>query len=145
MIKKILLLLIMCVIVGTPTLAQKSTEEVVENKANRVYIFTATWCSYCKYMKAFLEDPKIVEELKKYDAVVYIDIDKYPQVREDWKVKTIPDFFIVQSINEKELKTLYRWQPPRNWNRNEAKTKKYLLETFQKFSVVSKKRLDSQP
>jgi len=129
MFKKIFLLCGVGIITVLP-IARENTEE----EAVRIYIFTANWCKYCTILKKYIADEDIQKVLSKYDAVVEVDIDKFPETKRDWDIKGIPDFFIVTSKDNVNIKTIYRWKPPRNWANNEVRTKKYLLEIFEKYA-----------
>jgi hypothetical protein len=60
-----------------------------DQKRDVLVIFTADWCKYCQIMH---DDMK--KNLGDVDNLVvcYVDFDAYPELVEEHKVKTIPDY-----------------------------------------------------
>jgi thioredoxin-related protein len=67
-------------------------------------IFTAPWCKYCSIMKKDLEEDQGLLDNK---IVCYIDFDNNPDLVKTYKVKTIPDYFILKNKVEIKRKVGY--------------------------------------
>ncbi len=54
--------------------------------------FTADWCNPCKKVRP------IVEELKREEAisVIYVDVDDNIELCENYEIKSIPTFLILE-------------------------------------------------
>lgn len=62
-------------------------------------IFTADWCGACKVMKKDIQrHPEVVENY----VVCLIDYDTNQDLVKEYKVKTIPDYFVLK--NKQEIK-----------------------------------------
>jgi thiol:disulfide interchange protein len=67
-------------------------------------IFTADWCVFCKNMeKDIIETPSIVND----KIVCYINMDNNPELVKEYRVKTIPDYFILRNKIELTRKVGY--------------------------------------
>jgi thioredoxin-related protein len=62
-------------------------------------IFTAPWCKYCSIMKKDLQEDQGLLDNK---IVCYIDFNNNPDLVKTYRVKTIPDYFILK--NKVEIK-----------------------------------------
>ncbi|MGY5139671.1 thioredoxin family protein [Mycoplasmopsis gallinarum] len=73
--------------------ATEYLETVVPKKDDHVLVFHATWCGPCKMFKHTLD------ELSEKDNVnVYrIDIDKNIELAKEYKVNSIPHWFIIKN------------------------------------------------
>jgi thioredoxin-related protein len=76
-------------------------------------VFSADWCKYCKIMKKDIE-----QNLSDFDSYIicYIDNEKREDLVKKYRVKTIPDYFILKKNIEIKRKvgysnypTLTRW------------------------------------
>ena len=73
---------------------QKSTGEPMA-----LYFYT-TWCPYCKrFQKNILNVPKVQAGLQ--DALkVQIDVEKSPEVSDEYGITSFPHFFVVSSAGD---------------------------------------------
>jgi thioredoxin-related protein len=67
-------------------------------------IFTASWCKYCSIMKKDLEEDQGLLDNK---IVCYVDFDSNPDLVKTYRVKTIPDYFILKNKIEIKRKVGY--------------------------------------
>lgn len=75
-----------------------------ETKQDVLAVFTADWCKYCSVMKKDIQDDqKIVDDM----IICYIDVDKNPDLKKEYKVKTIPDYMIIRKRVELKRKVGY--------------------------------------
>ena len=77
--------------------------------------FGATWCGPCGQFKQTLHEPDIAKLLVQYNNY-YVDIDKHPDLKSEYKIKSIPTVIIIEEkiVNGKEVETvLYRATYPR--------------------------------
>ena len=57
--------------------------------------FWATWCAPCKRLKKeTLEDPEVSKLLEQVE-MVFVDLDKIPELAAAYGVKSIPDVFFI--------------------------------------------------
>jgi len=78
--------------------------------------FDAKWCEPCKSLESkIVADPEFCSIFKKYRGFVKIDIDKFPSLKEKYKVTTIPHYIVV-NVSETDGKistdVVARWSPP---------------------------------
>lgn len=73
----------------------------LEDKKVFVY-FGANWCSYCVKMEKSIKDSKFFENSDDY-IFLKIDIDKNPDLKNKFKVGSIPDYLIMD-YKEKIIK-----------------------------------------
>ena len=77
-----ILTFLLFVIASSQAIAQKSTEEVLNetfSKAqledkNVLVIFHASWCSWCKKMEKQLKDPQISESIEDIFVIAYLTV-----------------------------------------------------------------------
>ena len=59
--------------------------------------FWAEWCVPCKRLKSVtMADPKVAKALEGVE-VVFVDLDKHPELAKAYAVKSIPDVFFVSA------------------------------------------------
>ena len=68
--------------------------------------FTATWCGPCKQMK-----PGVEALTRKGFPIKAIDIDKFPQVAEKYKVTGVPAFIVIEPGTGRPLAKTEGFQP----------------------------------
>ncbi len=67
-------------------------------------IFTANWCDYCNQMKKDLEYCQELEGM----ILCFVNIDKNPELKQEYKVRSIPDYFLLKDkIEIKRQKGYY--------------------------------------
>lgn len=69
-----------------------------QSKKPILVIFTAQWCKNCIIMKDDILQHKVGNDM----IIAYIDIDNHKDVAKEYRVRSIPDYFIMQ--NNIELK-----------------------------------------
>lgn len=57
-------------------------------------IFTADWCKYCNIMK---NDLKELDNELKDKIVCFVDVDKNSYIKQEYRVGSIPDYFILKN------------------------------------------------
>lgn len=78
--------------------------------------FGAEWCGYCRKMGKSFSDDLVSKKLDEY-LFVKIDIDRNPEIKNKFGVKTIPDSIILNSKEDvikrtkgyKDSKDLLSW------------------------------------
>lgn len=70
---------------------------------NKLLVFTASWCGPCKAFKPTLA------ELDQ-SRLQYLDIDEFPEIREDYGVQSVPTTVLVDEDGE-ELERMVGAQP----------------------------------
>ena len=59
--------------------------------------FWAEWCAPCKKLKSVtMADPKVAKALEGVE-VIFVDLDKHPELAKAYAVKSIPDVFFVNT------------------------------------------------
>lgn len=69
------------------------SEKIVVNNLPTVIDFNATWCGPCKKMKPIFE--RLAKEFKGKYNFVSIDIDKFQEIAEKYKIQAVPTFIIL--------------------------------------------------
>lgn len=83
-------------------------------QASDIYIFTADWCPACKQLKNFIPKNK---EVFEGHIVTIIDIDRYPQTKNRYKITSIPTTVALK--NGKEMKRTVGFDSSyKNWIKN---------------------------
>lgn len=73
-------------------------------KKEILVIFTAPWCKYCGVLKNDLDNnSKLLED----KVVCYVDYDQNPDLVKEYKVRIIPDCFILKNRIEIKRKVGY--------------------------------------
>ena len=84
-------------LVDSVALSETSHKEIL-------VVFTADWCKYCSIMKQDIsKTPKVVED----KIVCYVDYDTNTDLVKEYKVKLIPDYFILKNRMEIRRKVGY--------------------------------------
>lgn len=92
-----------------------------------IYFFSANWCPACQQFKNRIwSDQEVKDLLSKYDRNVEVDIDKYKEISQKWKVRSIPTVVIADLLENGKAKEIYRWQPSNNWIKNKIDFKNIL-------------------
>ena len=63
----------------------------------------ASWCAPCQAMKKMFKEKEVKEKLDKF-VVLIVDVDENPTLKKKYKVKSIPDYRILNSDLEVEKK-----------------------------------------
>ena len=79
-----------------------------------LYIFTATWCPPCQQLKRFIyQNPDVFDG----HVVTMIDIDRYPEIKNKYRVSKIPTTIALK--DDKELERIIGFNSSyKNWIRN---------------------------
>ncbi|MCC8025181.1 MAG: thiol reductase thioredoxin [Clostridium sp.] len=67
-------------------------QEVLESEIPVIVDFKAPWCGYCRRLEPMAL--KLGEELAGKVKIVMVDIDKDPEIAEQYKVMTIPNLML---------------------------------------------------
>ena len=97
-------------LVDSVALSETSDKEIL-------VVFTADWCRYCSIMKQDISKaPKVVND----KIVCYVDYDTNNDLVKEYKVKLIPDYFILKNRMEIRRKVGYTtWANFIQWIREE--------------------------
>jgi thioredoxin 1 len=98
---------------------QDSLIESENSKKDILVIFTADWCGFCQKMKKDIDDDQsLVEDL----IVCYIDYDENKDLVKEYKVKNIPDYFLLHKGVETKRKVGYSNKKDfKKWLKNDNK------------------------
>lgn len=81
--------------------------------AENLYIFTASWCRPCQMLKRFIAEHP--EEFIDYDVSI-IDIDKFPEFRKKYGVKSIPTtVLLIDGVEKNRLVGYSNSSTYKNW------------------------------
>jgi thiol-disulfide isomerase/thioredoxin len=84
-------------LVDSVALSETSDKEIL-------VVFTADWCKYCSIMKQDIsKTPKVVDD----KIVCYVDYDTNTDLVKEYKVKLIPDYFILKKRIETKRRVGY--------------------------------------
>ena len=73
-------------------------------KTDLLVVFGADWCGACNIMKHDISTTDIVGDI----IVCFIDIDKRPDLKKEYRVKIVPDYMIYRDGVEIKRKTSYK-------------------------------------
>lgn len=79
-----------------------------------LYVFTATWCPPCRQLKKFInQNPDLFDD----HTITMIDIDKYPDIKNAYRVSKIPTTIALD--DNKEIERIIGFSSGyKNWIRN---------------------------
>ena len=92
--------------------------EVIQSEQPVLVDFFATWCGPCKMMAPILHEVK--EAMGDSIKVIKIDVDKYPQVSQQFQIQGVPTLMI---FKKGELK----------WRQSGVVQAKHLQQILQQF------------
>lgn len=79
-------------------------KRIGKDKRLQVVMYTATWCSPCKSIKKKIYDKETKTGLSKIygDDIrfIYVDIDKNRELADEFKITSIPHFYLMKSGGE---------------------------------------------
>jgi thioredoxin 1 len=91
-----------------PVFTYTLNDAIIESSATQkdvLLIFTADWCKYCVSMKNDIsKNPDSLKDL----VISYVDINEYPELARQYKVKQLPDYMIVRKTKVVARKTGYK-------------------------------------
>jgi thioredoxin 1 len=67
-------------------------------------VFTADWCKFCNVMKKDIEDN--ITDFDDY-IICYVNSEKRSDLAKEYRVKTIPDYFVLKNNIEIKRKVGY--------------------------------------
>ena len=74
--------------------------KLAKEQNKKVFVlFTADYCSWCEKQKEVLQEGKVLIKLKSY-VICFVDTQKRKDLAEKFKVKTIPNYFILDQKGE---------------------------------------------
>ncbi len=80
---------------GAPAFFADAMRRARKERRPVVIDFWATWCAPCKRLKLVtMAEPRVAKALASVE-VVFVDLDKHPQLAEAFAVKSVPDVFFV--------------------------------------------------
>lgn len=69
--------------------------EIIQSNTPTLVDFFATWCGPCRMMAPILDDVK--NELGEKVRILKIDVDKNPQVADQFKIRGVPTFILFKN------------------------------------------------
>ena len=69
--------------------------EIIQSETPTLVDFFATWCGPCRMMAPILDDVK--NELGEKVRILKIDVDKSPQVADQFKIRGVPTFILFKN------------------------------------------------
>lgn len=98
---------------------QDSLIESENSKKDVLVVFTADWCDFCRKMKKDIDDnPILLDNL----IICYIDHDDHPELVKEYKVRNIPDYFLLRKGVETKRKVGYsNLNDFKKWLKNDNK------------------------
>lgn len=87
-----------------------------QSKKPILAVFTADWCKNCEYLKKDILEYKVGNDM----IIAYIDIDQNRDVAKEYRVRAIPDYFIMKNNIEIKRKVGYNnYKDFNKWLQNE--------------------------
>lgn len=86
-------------------------------KMPALVIFGADWCGYCKTLKNHISSGDLNKQLDNY-IICYIDVEKNPELKREFSVKTLPDSRIFIENQEKSQYKGYDKNKYKKWIEN---------------------------
>jgi thiol-disulfide isomerase/thioredoxin len=78
--------------------------KIAKKDKKKIFLyFGASWCAPCQAMKKMFKEKEVKEKLDKF-VVLIVDVDENPTLKKKYKVKSIPDYRILNSDLEVEKK-----------------------------------------
>lgn len=102
---------------GGPSMVNSLEDAIALSESTKMptlVIFGAEWCGYCKNLKKDITNGVLNTELDNY-IVCYIDIDKNPDLKKEYRVKTLPDSRILLNKIEKHSHKGYISKNYKEW------------------------------
>jgi thioredoxin-related protein len=93
------LVLLVCFFLSSVCLSADLTYDeaikLADKTDKKVFLyFGAEWCGYCGKMKQVFGDDEVAKKLDDH-IIIFVDIDKNPQLKKKLSVKTIPDYMLI--------------------------------------------------
>lgn len=80
-----------------PKLKAELKEALTQAKPTLIEFF-ASWCSHCQAMMPIMD--QLRAEIGDKANIIQIDIDKYPDLATEYKVRTYPSWFVYKDGQE---------------------------------------------
>lgn len=122
MIQKLMIILFMMLVYSNQCIAETN---IVSNLSDAValsedtqmpllLVFGADWCQHCNNLKRDLNSPEFAGSLDNY-IICYINIDKNPDLKKEYRVRTLPDSRIIRNKIEQSIIVGYERNKYKKW------------------------------